>query len=249
MSGANGYFEAFVNGHSSRPSADDRSLVEIVGRVVRAGLQGSQVRWAGSQRKGTAVEGSDLDLCVESSEPVTERQRRALRADLQRELGREVQVLSHALRVARFEGRPKVDVAFANAAFGSRPLPEPSEFHDRRARQTAVRAMKLWARWSRLPHLPGWSVEAVVVHLDQGPAERLPLELFLRLLDWLERATPSAVEAVLRPAAHPRWDAAWSDRLPGRLEAVSNQARALRSRDPTPERWQSPDDVGRWLGR
>lgn len=250
MKRANGYFEAFVNEQAYRPSAEDRALVDRITRVVQSAVQGGQVRWAGSQRKGTAVVGSDLDLCVESTEIVTERQRRDLRAVLASDLGRPAVVQSHVIRLPAAEARPRVDLAFTNAAFGSRPLPDIDAFHDNRARQASARAMKLWARGARLPPLPGWVIEALVVHLDQGSPDRLPIELFLRILAWLEeRATVASIEGVLRPAAHPRWEAAWSERLPGRLEAVRNQARSLRTREPKPEAWKSAADVARWLSQ
>jgi hypothetical protein len=87
-----------------------------------------------------------------------------------------------------------------------------------------------------------------VVHLDPNADDRLPLDLFLRVIAWLdERATPAAVESVLRPAAFPRWNPDWSSRLPGRVEAIRNHARALRRRPPQPDSWRSTDDVARWL--
>jgi hypothetical protein len=250
MSRANGYFEAFVNEQAYRPSAEDRALVDRITRVVQSAVQGGQVRWAGSQRKGTAVVGSDLDLCVESTEIVTERQRRDLRAVLASDLGRPAVVLSHAIRLPADGGRLKVDVAFANAAFGSRPLPDTAAFHDRRARQATARALKLWTRAGNLPHLPGWVIEALVVHLDPNVAAALPLELFRKVVGWLEAsANPAVIEGVLKPAAHPRWNPAWSAKLPGQVQAVQNHARALLRRTPQPETWQSIEDVGLWLGR
>lgn len=248
MKRASGYFEAFVNQRAERPGEDARRLMEAVTNSVRRVLTGAQVYWAGSQRKRTAVIGSDLDLCVECSISVTEAQRRELRTALERDLGRSATIHSHVIRLAPHQGAVKVDIAFANAAFGSRPLPDTAQFHDRRARQVVARAFKLWARTGKLPPISGWAIEALVVHLDSKP-ELLPLELFIRQLDWLiESATPAAVEGVLRPAAHPRWNPAWSSKLPGRLEALVNHARATKRRAPAPEEWRSPDDVGTWLG-
>ena len=249
MTRANGFFEAFVNSRAYRASPEDRRLVDQLTRTARTVIPRSQVRWAGSQRKGTAIVGSDLDLCVESTDPVSERLRRDLRAALERALARPALVLSHAIRLPSHGPLVKVDIAFANAAFGSRPLPDTVPFHDRRARQAAARAIKLWSRSSPLPHLPGWVVEALVVHLDAS-TDMAPLDLFLRVVTWLdEKATHEAVEGVLRPAAFPCWNPAWSRRLPGRLQATRNQARALRSRRPAPEEWRSTEDVGRWLGQ
>jgi len=248
MSRAAGFFEALVNQHAYRETADDRRLVAKVTELVRAVVPGSQVRWAGSQRKGTAVAASDLDLCVESTTPITEAQRRELRAVFERDLRRPARVQSHVVRLPGHQGQPKVDIAFANAAFGSRPLPDVSAFHNQRGRQVAARALKLWASASKLPRLPGWVIEALVVHLDANPGAHAPLDLFLRILAWLdERATVAVLEGVLRPAAFPRWNEAWSAALPGRLEALRNSARAQRRRANGPDSWVSTADAERWL--
>lgn len=244
----NGLFEAYINARAYRATAEDRALIAALNGVVRAAIPGSQVRWAGSQRKGTAIAGSDLDLVVESRDPVTEAQRRALRSQLEAQLGRPARVLSHAVRLPEHDSGPKVDVAFANAAFGSRPLPALAQYHNRPNRQAAVRALKLWSRAGDLPFIAGWAAEALVVHLDSPPQNLPPLRLFLRILGWLdERASPAAIESVLRPAASPRWNPDWSPRLPGRLEALRNHARALRRRGEAPDAWRSQDDVERWL--
>jgi hypothetical protein len=248
LSGAAGYFEALVNQHAYRETPDDGRVAARVTATVRALIPGSQVRWAGSQRKGTAVAASDLDLCVESATPITEGQRRDLRTALERDLRRPACVQSHAVRLPSHDGQPKVDIAFANAAFGSRPLPEVTAFHNQRSRQAAARALKLWASASSLPRLPGWVIEALVVHLAPNPGLHTPLELFLRILTWLdERATPAVLEGVLRPAAFPRWNDAWTMTLPGRLEALRNRARAQRRRRDGPETWRSIADADRWL--
>ena len=244
----NGLFEAYVNSRAYRATAEDRAVIAAVNEAVGAVVPSSQVRWAGSQRKGTAVAGSDLDIVVESREPVTEAQRRTLRSHLEAHMGRPARVLSHAVRLPEHDGAPKVDLAFANAAFGSRPLPDLADYHNRRNRQTAARALKLWSRAGNLPFIPGWAVEALVVHLDTPPQDLLPLQLFVRIIGWLdEKATPAAVEGVLRPAAFPRWNPDWSERLPGRLEALRNHARALSKRGEAADTWQAQDDVERWL--
>jgi hypothetical protein len=248
LSGAAGYFEALVNQHAYHETPDDGRVASQVVAAVQAVVPGSQVRWAGSQRKGTAVTASDLDLCVESPTPITEGQRRDLRAALERDLRRPARVQSHAVRLPSHDGKPKVDIAFANAAFGSRPLPEITAFHNQRSRQVAARALKLWASASKFPRLSGWVIEAIVVHLDPNPGTHAPLELFVRILAWLdERATAPVLEGVLRPAAFPRWNEAWSAVLPGRLEALRNRARAQRRRTNGPETWGSITDADRWL--
>lgn len=252
MKKPNGYFEAYINQRAYSTTAADHALMASVTDLARNVLPGSRIHWAGSQRKGTAIVGSDLDLCIETNAPVTEAQRRALREVLNQGLRRPATILSHALRLPAHVGPPslpKVDIAFANAAFGNRPLPDTAAFHARPSRQTAVRAIKCWARNGGLPYLSGWVVEALIVHLDADQTEHLPLELFLRVLDWLaERATPAVLEGVLRPAAFPRWDPKWSERLPGQVQAIADGARALRKRA-RPEQWSNIGDVETWLGR
>lgn len=244
----NGLFEAYINSRAYRVTADDRALIAALNAAVAAVIPASQVRWAGSQRKGTAIAGSDLDVVVESRDPVTEAQRRTLRSHLEAPLGRPARVLGHAVRLPEHQGTPKVDVAFANAAFGSRPLPDLAEYHNRPNRQAAARALKLWSRAGNLPFIAGWAIEALVVHLDSPPQGPPPLSLFLRIIGWLEeKATPAAIESVLRPAACPRWNPDWSSRVPGRLEALRNHARALRRRGDAGDVWRTQDDVERWL--
>jgi hypothetical protein len=152
---ANGYFEAFVNARAFRPGPPEHALMAGVTEIVRTVIPRSQVRWAGSQRKGTAIADSDLDLCVESGDAVTEANRRELRGELDRRLARPARVLSHAIRLPADIGRPKVDIAFANAAFGSRPLPDAASFHDRKARQATARGLKLWSRGAKRAPPPG----------------------------------------------------------------------------------------------
>lgn len=247
MDKASGYFEAYVNSRAATVGTPEKALMAQVVPIVQRVVPRSQVRWAGSQRKGTAVVGSDLDMCVESTDPVTEGLRRELRAALEVGLGRPVHVRAHVVRVRAAAGLPKLDLAFANAAFGSRPLPDLAEFKDQRGRQAAARALKLWTRGGGLPHIGGWAWEALVVHLDAPPG-RPGFELFQRIVGWLEAtATPVALEGVLRHANQGRWNPAWSSGLPGTLQALQNHARALRRRSPSPPAWKSVEDAGRWL--
>lgn len=241
---ASGYFEAFVNSRAATIGPQERALMVQVRASVDAVIPRAQVHWAGSQRKGTGIVGSDLDMCVESADPVTEALRRDLRGALERTIGRPAVVKTHVVRVT---GTPKLDIAFANAGFGGRPLPDLADFHDRRGRQAAARALKLWTRGGGLPRVSGWALEALVVHLDQ-PVGRGGLELFQRILGWIEAtATPGALEGVLRAANYSRWNPLWTSGVPGTLEALRNSARALRKRSPPVEGWRSADDVGRWL--
>ena len=244
---ANGYFEAFVNGRAATLGPAERALMGQVTSVVQAVIPGSGVHWAGSQRKGTGVVGSDLDMCVASTSPVSVATRKRLRSALAEALGRDVRIQPHVVRVVAGGGIAKLDIAFARAEFGSRPLPDLDPFHNQRGRQAAARAMKLWTRGGNLPRISGWALEAIVVHLDQ-PGGRGALDLFRRMAGWLEvTAKPADIESVLRAANFGQWPEAWSAGVPGRLEALRNAARALRGRSPAPETWRSPDDVGRWL--
>lgn len=243
---ASDYFEVFVNSQAARPDAAERTLLPRVTVTTQRVIPRSQVRWAGSQRKDTAIVGSDLDMCVESAEPVTEALRRGLRAALQAGLGREAVIRTHVVRVAAGGGVARLDIAFATAVFGSRPLPEIGAFSGHPGRQTAARALKLWTRQGRLPRVGAWAWEAVVVHLD-APSRRDGLELFLRVVGWLDTATPASIEGVLRHANHGHWNPVWSPDLPGTLEALRNHAKVLQRRFPAPEGWQSPTDAGVWL--
>lgn len=244
---ATGLFEAFVNSKASTPTDTDRQLMANATTACRVLLPGSQLRWAGSQFKHTAVAGSDLDWCLETPSPVTEAQRRDLRAHLERTLGRTVRVQSHVLRLPAVVAAPKIDIAFANAAFGSRPLPDPTDFAGKPARQAAARALKLWLRAGGMPRVPGWVLEALVVHLDL-PAQTAGFPLFQRVTDWIElKATPAVIEGVLRPAAFPKWNPAWSPTLPGALTALQNAARALKNRRPAPAAWRTQADVECWV--
>lgn len=149
------------------------------------------------------------------------------------------------VRVAGLGHRPGIDIAFANAAFGDRPLPDTESLKDPRRRQ-ATRALKWWLREAKLPHVGGWAVEALVLglHTDQPSG----LALFDRIIAWIEaRANPSAVESLLRPHARPKWHDAWSAKLPGRLEAIRNGARALQRRRPASlDSWEQVETRAGW---
>ncbi|MCA9527334.1 MAG: nucleotidyltransferase domain-containing protein [Myxococcales bacterium] len=240
-----GYFEAWANQIRWSIGPAERDLMRRVTEVVQRDLRGN-VYWAGSQAKGTAIMGSDLDMCIQTPEPVTEAQRRLLAGGLRAALGRPAEPKLHVVRMAAHGSAPRVDIAFAHAAFGSRPLPDVSEFKGRNARQQAARALKFWARGGGLPPVGGWALEKVVVHLDAREHAH-GLGLVVDAVDWLaDRANPAAIEALLRPVATPRWQPIWSEKLPGRLEALKNAARALRSRY-RPDGWRSIGDVERWV--
>ncbi len=236
-----GYFEAFANAIAWRKSKEDNMRIHRISMIVQQDLRG-QTFLAGSQRKHTSIMGSDIDLCVTTPEPVTTTQRKALARRLETEFGWPAQPGAHVVRVTPATGEPHIDIAFANATFGSRPLPDPAPFRIPR-RQHAARVLKWWLREKRLPHVGGWAVEAVVLRLDQKG--ETGAQLFLRILAWLDKsANPSAVESILRPAAHPRWPSAWSRGVPSRLEAIRNAARHQLK---LPREWKSQSDVRRWL--
>ena len=245
---ANGFFDAFVNSRAYKPTDADRKIMADATAACRAQIPGSQLRWAGSQFKSTAVVGSDLDWCMATPSPITEAQRRELRTHLEQALGRVVRVQSHVLRLPALGAAPKIDIAFANAAFGSRPLPDPTAFGAKPVRQLAARALKLWLRAGGMPRVPGWALEALVVHLDANGKATAGLQLFQRVTDWLEQnSTPAVIEGVLRPAAFPKWNPQWSAPLPGSLTAMQNAVRALKCRRPAPADWRTVADVEPWL--
>jgi hypothetical protein len=250
MSRENGYFENYINRNTATTSTRDGALLATVSGVTARTIERAEVRWAGSQLKSTDIVGSDIDLCVVSVAPVSAAQRRALWEALFRATGRAGRVLSHAIRLDGTAGLPKVDIAFANAEFGSRAMPDATEFSGFPKRQMVARAVKLWTRAGGLPRLSGWAVEAMIVAHDASPqVSDTPLAFFDRVVDWYA-ATPTVatIERVLRPRAQP-WRDEWLRRLPGQLEAVSNAARSLASRRSARAAWVSSDDVGRWLGR
>ncbi len=247
----NGYFEAFINSRTRRTTAAERSDTDTLSQLVRARFQGSQLRRAGSMERATGVVGSDLDLWLETVSPVTAAERRGLATEIQAALGRPTLVRSHVIRVKPAGEHARIDLSFCNAVFGSRPLPDATPFKDRRDRQMAAKAFKLWTRSAPLPAVPGWAAETLVLGLDRQSRQMLPLELFLKVLGWLaDRAAPKDVEALLRPGAHPTWRPEWSAKLPGQLEAIRNAAGRLLRIGPGPERkpFESQEDVGRWLG-
>ena len=238
-----GYFEAWTNGIAWRKSREDNAVIDTISRLVQEELRG-QTYLAGSQRKGTSIVGSDIDLCVMTRVPVTVAQRKQLAKRLAIALGRPARPGAHAIRIDDPSGGPHIDIAFANAEFGDRPLPDPEPFRIPRRKQ-AARALKWWLRERRLPHVGGWAVEAIVVRMDQKV--ETGAQLFLRILEWVrDRATPQAIESILRPAAQPRWYPAWSRAVPGRLEAIRNAARHQLRLD---REVYSVADVEAWLSR
>ena len=230
MNREEGQFEAWANAIARSADAEDKADTHTISRAVQH-LLGGQTYRAGSLRKGTAIIGSDLDLCVETVKPVTVSERRELARQLESALGRQARPLSHVIRVAGAARRHSIDVAFARAEFGSRPLPDPEPFRALRLCH-AARALKWWLSRGEFPWVGGWVVEGLVLELDARQLDGLAL--FERIVEWLAtRANPSAVEAILRPHAAPTWHPEWSDKLPGRLEAIGNAARAIKKKRPT----------------
>lgn len=241
---SSGQFENWANQIRWKNSGEDKREMKLLTDLIHSEL-GGQIHWAGSQRKGTAIEGSDLDMCIETQTPVSASIRRKLARSITDTLKREAKPHSHVIRVKpRKGGSAKLDIAFANADFGSRPLPNVDEFRSQN-RQHATRALKWWLRSDGMPSgVKGWAIEGLVVQLDNN--EATGYELFEKIIRWLARpCTFNDVESILRPRAEPEWRPEWSKRLPGQIQAISSQARRLvRS---LPENFSSPDDIERWL--
>lgn len=241
-----GYFEQWANQIRWSESSEDRAEMGELTKLVQSTLKG-QIHWAGSQSKSTAIEGSDLDVCIVTNDPVTKGQRRELAKQIAINLQRPTEIKSHVIRVGpRAHSKAKLDIAFANAEFGNRPLPDKTEFKDPR-RQHATRALKYWLRSGGMPYVGGWAIEGLVVGLDD--AKGTGCDLFLKILEWLARpCPPNDIESILKPRALPKWNSDWSKKLPGQIQAIANQAKnrlsALKTRS-TP--LSSAADVEEWL--
>lgn len=239
-----GQFENWANQIAWRESVQDRQDMAALTELVQSTLQG-QIHWAGSQRKRTAIVGSDLDMCITTSMAVSVNQRRQFARAITKELGRQAQPRNHVIRLApRENSGPHIDLAFANAEFGDRPLPDAEEFTQLPRRQHAARALKWWLRSGGMPHVGGWAIEALVVSLDNNEASGW--NVFLKVINWLGRpCTANEVESILKPRAQPCWVPAWSNRLPGRTAAIANQARrCIRT---LPDNFTGVADIETWL--
>lgn len=246
---AQGYFEAYCNEVAYVLTASDRSTIEQLTAVARLIWPGARTEWAGSLAKGTAITGADLDILVCTNTPVTTTERKSFAAEIRSRMSRDLRIGRHAVRIPAGTAEAGIDVAFDNAAFGSRARVDRAPWHERTARKQAVRAAKAWLRRGGLPKSSGWMIEELVLFRDAGGADRTGLEIFERVVQWLdESANASALESRLRPVAAPAWHPEWSQRLPGRLEAIRGAARQLRSSRNGPSTWQSKDDVARWMG-
>lgn len=236
-----GYFEQFANRIVWQESALDRQDVAKISQIVQTLLRG-QTHWAGSQRKSTAIVGSDLDLCINTTSPVTKSQRLELANQLTHGLERSARPHAHIIRIAPRVDSVKIDIAFANAEFGNRPLPDTEEFKDPR-RQQVARLLKTWLRSPGMPHVSGWAIESLVVALDN---RENTAELLFKIMHWLKGPrTPNDIESILKPRAKPMWNPNWSSGLSGTLQAISNNAtNRLNHKPPT---FRSADDVKRWL--
>lgn len=226
-----GYFEYWANSIAYTPTSADRALAKLVEEQAREVLGTANLQWAGSNAKHIAIKGSDLDLFVMTPTEVTQDQRRKLAAALRAKTGREVNILSHAIRIS---GTPRVDINFEKSNFGHRPGPEVDEFAGCPARQQAARALKFWCNRSGMPSMKGWVAEAVVLHLDPN-RNRSGFEIFLRILEWFdensnEEVGQKAMEAILRPVCQTAWKEVWSAKLPGYTQALGNDARRIRKR-------------------
>lgn len=239
-----GQFENWTNQIRWSESGEDRREMDLLNGLVQRQLRG-QIHWAGSQRKGTAIAGSDLDVCVETSASVSESDRRRLAQNIASLLGREAQPRYHVIRVAPRQGSSAhLDIAFSNATFGNRPLPNVEEFESNQARQQAARALKWWFRSGNLPRVRGWVIDGLVVSQDAG--ETTSYGLFMKVVRWLaDSCTPAEIESILRPRAVPGWMPEWSDPLDGQLQAIANQARRLVRT--LPARFSNAAAIEQWL--
>lgn len=241
------YFEAFINSQVYRPTREDGALAQEINGAACSLMPGTRVHWAGSIDKHTAIQSSDLDFWIEPPEPWTKTLRQQLAQKLTDQFGRRTRILSHAIRVER-PNAPRADLAFCRATFGDRPPPAKEEFYNQPARQQAVRALKYWCRARSLPRVPGWAAEGLVLWQAQRTTQASGFAIFEGLLQWLSaRASPQAVESILRPRAKPAWRPEWSVGLPGSLNALQNGARALLRRDLVLYPFISSEDVANWL--
>lgn len=239
-----GKFENWTNEIRWHESREDKREMFLLNNLVQRELKG-QVHWAGSQRKGTAIEGSDLDVCVETSLSVSKSQRLHLAQNIESLLQRQTQPRYHVIRVAPRKGSAvHLDIAFSNATFGSRPLPNIEEFESRQVRQQAARALKWWFRSGNLPSVRGWVIDGLIVSQDNE--EKTSYELFMKMIQWLaDFCTPAEIEFILRPRAVPGWMPEWSDPLDGQLQAIANYARRLTNNLPT--HFSNGAAIEKWL--
>lgn len=239
-----GQFENWANQIRWSESEEDKREMALLTNLVQRELRG-QIRWAGSQRKRTAIEGSDLDVCIETGASVSESERRRLAQSITGLLGRVAQPRYHVIRVTPREGSSAhLDIAFSNAAFGSRSLPNVEEFESRSVRQQAARALKWWFRSGNMPRVRGWVIDGLVVSQDTG--EATSYDLFTKIVRWLAHScTSHEIESILRPRAVPRWMPEWSDPLDGQLQAISNHARRLERT--LPAHFSSASTIEQWL--
>lgn len=237
-----GLFENWTNEIRVKRGPDDKRLTDTIKRIVERDLRG-QVHLAGSHNKRTAIASSDLDLWIDTPQPVTLPQRRALARAIEAATGRSVRVSSHAVQVQASAGRAKVDLAFGDGHFGRRRQPDAADFRGQPARQQAARALKYWAHCKGFKWASGWALERMVVHLDPNRS-RAGLPLFLRVVDWLiDSSNTSAIVGILTNHAETELR---HDRLENWLLTMQNYARNLR-RTYAPDTWTTAASVQAWL--
>ncbi|KAG5183340.1 hypothetical protein JKP88DRAFT_255842 [Tribonema minus] len=155
-------------GDFTRGGGNLESAVAIVSSAARAALGAdARVTVAGSVAKGTTVMGSDVDLYVETSKPVTLQQRQALEARLRQHPltnAAHVQLKLKAIHMQLLG--MDIDVVCANTVeYGELPAADAS-VGAHAALQLAVQALKIWARCATggARKVPGRMMEALAKH-------------------------------------------------------------------------------------
>lgn len=253
MTKISGQIDNFINQKTYKINEEDRRFGIAVQSSLSDALKTNvQYAWVGSIKRKTAVVGSDLDLLVTLKDPLTKPQRAdlALRLHKRSDLAvAKTAVSSHAIHVERLKGRASIDISFSDATFGARQktLDEMNTTPEARA---TVKLVKLWIyHHPNLPHVKGWTIEALVHALNKQSATFSTLQLFDKLLNWLiDGANSSSLESILRPINQSgEWRDAWSTSLAGKLIALQNDARRLKKRDLVTEPLTSERDISSWL--
>ncbi|KAG5184034.1 hypothetical protein JKP88DRAFT_163496, partial [Tribonema minus] len=155
-------------GDFTRGGGNLESAVAIVSSAARAALGAdARVTVAGSVAKGTTVMGSDVDLYVETSKPVSLQQRQALEARLRQHPltnAAHVQLKLKAIHMQLLG--MDIDVVCASTVeYGELPPADASVGADA-ALQLAVQALKIWARCATggARKVPGRMMEALAKH-------------------------------------------------------------------------------------
>ncbi len=245
MTADQGYFEHWANNIVWKITPSEHEVIKKIHDIVSQESIKGEIHIVGSEKKSTAIKDSDIDILIKTKNPVTKAQRKQLSQRLSESFSNnKVVTRSHVIRI-EIGGKRKIDLAFENAEFGGRSYPDLVAFKEQPKRYHAVRALKYWFKHNPLPHVGGWALEAIVLHLDNRRINH-GLELFETVINWfIEKATPEAILSALKSKAQPTWQEQWTKKLPGNLEAIKNQAKALKKRRPSS--FQTTKEVEQWL--